>query len=263
MWYVDPGCLAPERVGFGSARTALPLDMDEICMWTCTKPLCGCNYSPSVLWHYGTDLWFVCVTFKDDNYGAEEVESLKSLVLNLRQLLDLHQKYNCRLSLSVFEKVWILLYVIYFKYVYASNNSGAEVCVKFWEIISNQSLLSCQDSFHWRAELITLLVYSILGCYCLKFHYLVRNVMLVCLGHHIYECCYASYILSGFSVVVPMLIIFIPCDFEREAYEMSRSSCWTKCPLQSWLQLQWRAVSCRTPKSTRFLLMSCFCSISR
>uniref|UniRef100_A0A8C4E9R5 Kinetochore associated 1 n=1 Tax=Dicentrarchus labrax TaxID=13489 RepID=A0A8C4E9R5_DICLA len=40
----------------------------------------------------------------DDNYGAEEVENLKSLVSNLRQLLDLHRKYNCRLSLSVFEK---------------------------------------------------------------------------------------------------------------------------------------------------------------
>lgn len=44
---------------------------------------------------------------KDDNYGAEEMQSLRSLVLNLRQLLDLHQKYNCRLSLSVFEKVFV------------------------------------------------------------------------------------------------------------------------------------------------------------
>uniref|UniRef100_A0A8D3CAN9 Kinetochore associated 1 n=1 Tax=Scophthalmus maximus TaxID=52904 RepID=A0A8D3CAN9_SCOMX len=40
----------------------------------------------------------------DDNYGAEEIENLKSLVSNLRQLLDLHRKYSCRLSLSVFEK---------------------------------------------------------------------------------------------------------------------------------------------------------------
>ncbi|KAM3867492.1 kinetochore-associated protein 1 [Diretmus argenteus] len=40
----------------------------------------------------------------DDNYGAEEVENLKSLVSNLRQLRDLDRKYNCRLSLSVFEK---------------------------------------------------------------------------------------------------------------------------------------------------------------
>ncbi|XP_018523951.1 kinetochore-associated protein 1 isoform X1 [Lates calcarifer] len=44
--------------------------------------------------------WMKC----DDNYGAEEVENLKSLVSNLRQLLELHRKYNCRLSLSVFEK---------------------------------------------------------------------------------------------------------------------------------------------------------------
>lgn len=49
------------------------------------------------------------IFFKDDNYGAEEVENLKSLVSNLRQLLDLHRKYNCRLSLSVFEKVCLLL----------------------------------------------------------------------------------------------------------------------------------------------------------
>uniref|UniRef100_A0A7N8X7R8 Kinetochore associated 1 n=1 Tax=Mastacembelus armatus TaxID=205130 RepID=A0A7N8X7R8_9TELE len=39
---------------------------------------------------------------------VKEVENLKSLVTNLRELLDLHCKYNCRLSLSVFEKgtVW-------------------------------------------------------------------------------------------------------------------------------------------------------------
>ncbi|XP_047447768.1 kinetochore-associated protein 1 [Mugil cephalus] len=44
----------------------------------------------------------------DDSNGAGEVENLKSLVSSLRQLLDLHQKYNCKLSLSVFEKrsVW-------------------------------------------------------------------------------------------------------------------------------------------------------------
>ncbi|XP_029017996.1 kinetochore-associated protein 1 isoform X2 [Betta splendens] len=40
----------------------------------------------------------------DDTYGAEEMESLRSLVSSLRQLLDLHHKYNCKLSLSVFEK---------------------------------------------------------------------------------------------------------------------------------------------------------------
>uniref|UniRef100_A0A8C5BA13 Kinetochore associated 1 n=1 Tax=Gadus morhua TaxID=8049 RepID=A0A8C5BA13_GADMO len=41
----------------------------------------------------------------DNDYGAEEVANLRSLVVNLRQLLDLHRKYKCRLSLSVFEKV--------------------------------------------------------------------------------------------------------------------------------------------------------------
>ncbi|KAJ8415549.1 hypothetical protein AAFF_G00425290 [Aldrovandia affinis] len=36
--------------------------------------------------------------------GAEELEQLKGLVASLRQLLDLYTKYNCRLSLSDFEK---------------------------------------------------------------------------------------------------------------------------------------------------------------
>ncbi|XP_075882024.1 kinetochore-associated protein 1 [Nelusetta ayraudi] len=40
----------------------------------------------------------------DDSYGAEELANLRSLVSNLHQLLDLHKKFNCRLSLSVFEK---------------------------------------------------------------------------------------------------------------------------------------------------------------
>ncbi|KAM9810904.1 LOW QUALITY PROTEIN: kinetochore-associated protein 1 [Neosynchiropus ocellatus] len=44
--------------------------------------------------------WMKC----DEDYGSEEVESLKLLVSKLRQLLDLHNKYNCKLSLSVFEK---------------------------------------------------------------------------------------------------------------------------------------------------------------
>ncbi|XP_017269121.1 kinetochore-associated protein 1 [Kryptolebias marmoratus] len=48
-------------------------------------------------------LW-TWMTSVDDNDGAKELETLKSLVSNLRLLLDLHQKYNCKLSLSVFEK---------------------------------------------------------------------------------------------------------------------------------------------------------------
>uniref|UniRef100_A0AAY5JYA4 Kinetochore associated 1 n=1 Tax=Esox lucius TaxID=8010 RepID=A0AAY5JYA4_ESOLU len=40
-----------------------------------------------------------------DDCGSEEVEQVQSLVSNLRQLLDLYNKYHCRLSLSVFEKV--------------------------------------------------------------------------------------------------------------------------------------------------------------
>uniref|UniRef100_W5KXF6 Kinetochore associated 1 n=1 Tax=Astyanax mexicanus TaxID=7994 RepID=W5KXF6_ASTMX len=38
-----------------------------------------------------------------EDYGTEEVEHLKLLVNNLRQLCDLYSKYNCRLSLSDFE----------------------------------------------------------------------------------------------------------------------------------------------------------------
>ncbi|XP_065812704.1 eukaryotic translation initiation factor 4 gamma 2b [Labrus bergylta] len=41
-------------------------------------------------------------TPEEDNYDSKGVENLKSLVSHLHQLLDLHKKYNCRLS--VFEK---------------------------------------------------------------------------------------------------------------------------------------------------------------
>ncbi|KAM6931090.1 kinetochore-associated protein 1 [Xenentodon cancila] len=52
-------------------------------------------------------LWTWMKSVDDDN-GKDEVENLKSLVCNLHRLLVLHQKYNCKLSLSVFEKgsVW-------------------------------------------------------------------------------------------------------------------------------------------------------------
>ncbi|CAG5923423.1 unnamed protein product [Menidia menidia] len=58
-------------------------------------------------------LWTWMKSVDDDNI-AEEVENLKSLVSNLRQLLDLHRKYNCRMSLSVFEKgsVWSVAFVM-------------------------------------------------------------------------------------------------------------------------------------------------------
>lgn len=75
---------------------------------------------------------YLCLFFKDDYYSAEEVGNLKSLVSNLRQLLDLHRKYNCRLSLSVFEKVWLVL-VIHSKYVWASSKYFIKVCVKLYE----------------------------------------------------------------------------------------------------------------------------------
>ncbi|XP_018608327.2 kinetochore-associated protein 1 [Scleropages formosus] len=40
----------------------------------------------------------------EDDCGLEEVEQLRSLVQSLRQLLDLFNKYHCKLSLSDFEK---------------------------------------------------------------------------------------------------------------------------------------------------------------
>ncbi|XP_051529247.1 kinetochore-associated protein 1 [Myxocyprinus asiaticus] len=39
-----------------------------------------------------------------EDCGAEEVQNLRSLVANLRQLCDLYTKYNCHLSLSDFER---------------------------------------------------------------------------------------------------------------------------------------------------------------
>ncbi|KAG7480993.1 hypothetical protein MATL_G00062040 [Megalops atlanticus] len=50
----------------------------------------------------GLPSFWLCMPPED--YGAEEVEKLKSLVGSLRELLDLYRKYNCRLSLSDFEK---------------------------------------------------------------------------------------------------------------------------------------------------------------
>ncbi|XP_054630813.1 kinetochore-associated protein 1 isoform X2 [Dunckerocampus dactyliophorus] len=47
-------------------------------------------------------LWSLLQSGSDGD--SEEVKNLMTLVSNLRQLLDLHRKYNCRLSLSVFEK---------------------------------------------------------------------------------------------------------------------------------------------------------------
>lgn len=57
--------------------------------------------------HIITSSDLLCSFSQDENYGSEEVEDLRTLVSNLRQLLDLHTKYNCRLSLSLFEKVCI------------------------------------------------------------------------------------------------------------------------------------------------------------
>ncbi|TRY91813.1 hypothetical protein DNTS_012445, partial [Danionella cerebrum] len=39
-----------------------------------------------------------------EDRGAEELESLRSLVMNLRQLCDLYSKYSCQLSLSDYER---------------------------------------------------------------------------------------------------------------------------------------------------------------
>lgn len=115
---VFSGCLAPERARHGSARPALWMDLDEICMLA-HKLFTFANslwlWTESSLLHAMTH-FFICVHLKDDYYcGAEEVQNLRSLVLNLRQLLDLHQKYSCGLSLSVFEKVFT--FVTFFKHV--------------------------------------------------------------------------------------------------------------------------------------------------
>lgn len=77
--------------------------MDEICKLATFLLWMSVTYSSWYLFVFLKNLFL-----KDDKFGAEEVENLKSLVSNLRQLLDLHRKYNCRLSLSVFEKVCLL-----------------------------------------------------------------------------------------------------------------------------------------------------------
>ncbi|XP_060916295.1 kinetochore-associated protein 1-like [Labrus mixtus] len=46
--------------------------------------------------------YWISTQYTEDNYDSKEEENLKSLVSHLNQLLDLHKKYNCRLS--VFEK---------------------------------------------------------------------------------------------------------------------------------------------------------------
>lgn len=178
-------------------------------LWAWTKCVCyliKLSFTIISVWmdtkHWLMILSFIFFFFQDDNYGAEEVENLKSLVSNLRQLLDLHKKYNCRLSLSVFEKVWLLLIT---SPVY-DWTSSSHLYLKWYELVWSVSA----DKELW----------------------------------------------SDVSLIIFWLS-------NREVYEVLRSSCWTKCLLQSWLQPQWRTVSSHTLKSTTSLLMSCFFSISR
>uniref|UniRef100_A0AAR2LD09 RZZ complex subunit KNTC1/ROD C-terminal domain-containing protein n=1 Tax=Pygocentrus nattereri TaxID=42514 RepID=A0AAR2LD09_PYGNA len=55
-----------------------------------------------VLAELGLPSFWMSINLTED-YRTEEVEHLKVLVTNLRQLCDLYAKYNCRLSLSDFE----------------------------------------------------------------------------------------------------------------------------------------------------------------
>uniref|UniRef100_A0AAR2KKM6 RZZ complex subunit KNTC1/ROD C-terminal domain-containing protein n=1 Tax=Pygocentrus nattereri TaxID=42514 RepID=A0AAR2KKM6_PYGNA len=59
-----------------------------------------------VLAELGLPSFWMSINLTED-YRTEEVEHLKVLVTNLRQLCDLYAKYNCRLSLSDFEMVGI------------------------------------------------------------------------------------------------------------------------------------------------------------
>ncbi|RXN10649.1 kinetochore-associated 1 isoform X1 [Labeo rohita] len=49
-------------------------------------------------------VWRVLPTGQAENCGSEEVQNLRSLVANLRQLCDLYSKYSCHLSLSDYER---------------------------------------------------------------------------------------------------------------------------------------------------------------
>lgn len=54
------------------------------------------------------------LSFQKDYESMEEVCQLRTLVSNLRELITLHRKYNCRLALSDFEKVKVWIYQHYF-----------------------------------------------------------------------------------------------------------------------------------------------------
>lgn len=79
---------------------------------------CGATYSPEnvlndtaesskkmLTIYYQKSVSLLCIFIKDESYGTEDIENLRSLVSNLRQLLDLLHKYGCRIKLSDFEKV--------------------------------------------------------------------------------------------------------------------------------------------------------------
>ncbi len=150
------------------------MDMDEICeldlflsLWLQSWSAIHCIYYQDIMWY----MVYLYLFLKDDNYGAEEVENLKSLVSNLRQLLDLHQKYNCRLSLSVFEKVCLLL-VTCSTYIWSSNKV-LEKSFKSNKILNHRGaevmlILSCRCQ--WRSGEIAffhryhVLLYTALFC---------------------------------------------------------------------------------------------------
>lgn len=54
---------------------------------------------------YGDCGSFPLLVPQEEDSGVEEMELLKTLVVNLRHLCDLYVKYNCKLTLSEFEMV--------------------------------------------------------------------------------------------------------------------------------------------------------------
>lgn len=87
-----PHFLFPSALSIHAHFQTLDVKIYMLSHWLAGSNLSSCN----------CDWWS-----QEDDYGSEEVEHLKSLVSNLRQLLGLYNKYNCRLSLSVFEKVCV------------------------------------------------------------------------------------------------------------------------------------------------------------
>lgn len=104
------GCLASERLGRSCVGTAHSVDAVEMRMFPENNDFSHLSDVVILNSYFHSLIVSSCIHlcvcfFQDDSYDSKELANLKSLVSNLHQILDLHKEYDCRLSLSVFEKV--------------------------------------------------------------------------------------------------------------------------------------------------------------